>query len=115
MASAAEFQSVGASVFPSQDREVVLNKQPALAEHGREVRSAINQLPPEVSQALLREYGEPSPQMIAQAESAIISRELAIESAAQEANLDKDWAVSGGANRRMDEVGLSAGDEWNEP
>jgi len=114
MASAQQFQSVTASVFPSQSAETVIAKQPVLADYGREVRSAINQLPPEVSRSLLAAYREPQPQLIAQMEAAIINRELAIESAAQEANLDKQW-LQGANARRMDEARLSAEDEWNSP
>lgn len=114
MASANQFQSVTASVFPSQSAEIILSKQPVLADYGHEVRSAINQLPPDVSRNLLAEYREPQPQLVAQLEEAIIARELAIESSAQEANLDQQWLQSTNA-RRMDEVGLSADDDWNSP
>lgn len=114
MASAQEFQSVGASIFPSQDAEIVIAKQPVLAEYGREVRSAISQLPPEVSRNLLAEYREPQPQLVAQMEGAIMTRELAIENAAQEVNLDQKW-LTGETTRRMDEVGLSSDDDWNSP
>lgn len=114
MASAQQFQSVTASVFPSQSAEFVIAKQPVLADYGREVRSAINQLPPDVSRNLLAEYREPQPQLVAQLEEAIITRELAIENAAQEVNLDQQWLQSANA-RRMNEVGLSADDDWNSP
>lgn len=114
MASAQQFQSVTASVFPFQSAEIVIAKQPVLADYGREVRSAINQLPPDVSRNLLAEYREPQPQLVAQLEEAIITRELAIENAAQEVNLDQQWLQSANA-RRMDEVGLSADDDWNSP
>jgi hypothetical protein len=114
MALAQQFQSMTASVFPSQNEEVVIAKQPVLADYGREVRSAINQLPPEVSRNLLAEYREPQPQLVAQLEEAIITRELAIENAAQGINLDQQW-LQGANARRMDEVGISAGDEWNSP
>lgn len=53
MASAQPFQSMTASVFPSQSAEIVIAKQPVLADYGREVRSAINQLPPDVSATCL--------------------------------------------------------------
>lgn len=114
MALAQEFKSVVASVFPSQDAEVVIAKQPVLVEYGREVRSAISQLPPEVSRNLLSEYREPQSTLVAQTEEAIMTRELAIENAGQEVNLDQQW-LTGANNRRMDEVGLSSDDGWNSP
>lgn len=114
MASAHQFQSVTASVFPSQEAEIVIAKQPVLADYGREVRSALNQLPPEVSRNLLGEYREPQPQIVAQLEEAIMSRELSIENAAQETTLDQQWLQSANA-RRMDEVALGNDDEWNSP
>lgn len=114
MATAQQFQGMTASVFPSQSTEIVIAKQPVLADYGREVRSVINQLPPDVARNLLAEYREPQPQLIAQLEEAIIARELAIENAAQEINLDQQW-LQGAIARRMDEVGLSADDDWNSP
>lgn len=114
MASAQSFQSFTASVFPSQDKEVVLGKQPVMAEYGREVRASISQLPPEVSRELLADYREPSPQLVGQVENAILAREHSIEGIEQGANLDQQW-LQGAAARRMDEVGLSADDEWNAP
>lgn len=112
MALADQFQSVGASVFKSQEEEIIIAKQPVLAEYGNEVRSVISKLPPEVSHNLLKEYCEPAPQLLEQLETAIISRELAIENAAQETNLDQKWLQSANA-RHMDEKGLSADDDWN--
>ncbi len=115
MALAQEFQSFTASVLPTQDFEVILRKQAPLADHGREVRLALTQMPPEVTRELLGEYGMPKPAMVAAIESTVITRELSIENAAQEVNLDKEWLAGGGLARRMDEVGLSADDEWNIP
>jgi hypothetical protein len=62
----------------------------------------------------LGDYKEIQPQVIASTEAAIMTRELAIENAEKEVGLDMEWLQSASA-RRMDEVGLSAGDEWNEP
>jgi len=109
-----QFQSMAASVFPSQTAETVIAKQPALADYGREVRPAINQLPPEVSRSLLAEYSEPQPQLVARLEEAIITRELAIENAGQETNLDQQWLQNVNA-QRIDNLGLSADDGWNSP
>lgn len=114
MTTANQFQAFTASVFPSHDTEIVIAKQAALSEHGREVRSAVNQLPSEVSRALLGDYKELSPQMIAAAEAAIMTRELSIENAENEVGLDQSWLQSA-TTRRMDEVGLSSDDDWNEP
>jgi len=109
-----QFQSVTASVFPSQATEIVIGKQPALADYGREVRSAINQFPPDVSRNLIAEYREPSPQLVARLEEAITSRELAIENVAQEANLDQQWLQSANA-QHTDNLDLGADDGWNSP
>jgi hypothetical protein len=83
-----------------------------LADYGREVRALVSALPPEVSKGLLAEYREPSPRLVASMESAIAMRELAIEGAAQEANLDQAW-LKGGSR----EIGTAAErantDEWN--
>jgi len=114
MATAQEFNSMGISIFPSQDREIILGKQPVLAEHGVGVREAIRKLPPEVSKELLAEYGSPSPALILSLENSIIEREFAIENAEKGVKLDREWA-QGGANRRMDEVGLAGEDTWNSP
>lgn len=110
-----QFQGVLASVIASQDGEVTLAKQPVLADYGREVRAAISALPPDVSGALLKEYREPTPQLVTQMENAIISRELAIEAAEQGQGLDQEWLAGGGQGRKMDEHTLSAGDDWNTP
>ena len=53
MATAQEFKSMGISMFPSQDREIILGKQSVLSEYGAGVREAVRKLPPEVSKALL--------------------------------------------------------------
>lgn len=114
MATAADFKSLGISVFSSQDREIILGKQAVLADHGSSVREAINKLPPEVSKALLAEYGMPGPAVIEGVKDTILLREFAIENAEKGTNLDHEWA-SGGVQRRMDEVGLSENDSWNTP
>ncbi len=114
-AAATQFQPMLASVVASQDVEVTLGKQPIMADYGREVRTAINALPPEVSRGLMAEYREPAPQLVAQMEGAIMSRELAIENAAQEQNLDQEWLAGGGKGRKVSESDASADDEWNTP
>jgi hypothetical protein len=113
--TATDFQPMLSTVLPSQDIEVTLGKQPILAEYGREVRTAISALPPEVSNGLLAEYREPTPQLVASLENAIMSRELAIENAAQGQNLDQEWLASAGGGRRMDESAVGAGDDWGTP
>ncbi|WP_225694466.1 hypothetical protein [Pseudomonas savastanoi] len=114
MIAADEFQSFTASVFPSQDGEIVINKQPVLADYGRELRSAINQLPPEVTRDLLGEYGEPTPALLTSIEDAVTLREFAIENAAKETNLDQGW-LNGVAPREIDEPNIGAEDLWNAP
>ncbi|WP_323025718.1 hypothetical protein [Castellaniella sp.] len=113
MATAQEFKSMGISIFASQDREIILSKQPVLAEYGAGVREALRKLPAEVSKSLLAEYGPASPGLITSLEESIVAREFALENAASGVNLDRDWA-KGGVDRRMDEVGLSEADAWNE-
>jgi hypothetical protein len=117
MALAEQFESLTASVLPSQDFEVTLRKQATLDDHRREVRVLISQMTPETTLALLGEYGPPTLETVAAIETTFIQRELAIENAAQEVNLDKDWLTGNGnlAARRMSEVGLSADDDWNIP
>lgn len=115
MTLAQDFQGLTASVLPTQDFEVILRKQAPLADHGREVRLVLTQMPPEITRDLLGEYGAPKPEMVAAIEATVITRELSIDNAAQEVNLDKEWLTGGGMSRRMDEVGLSADDSWNIP
>lgn len=115
MTSAQDFQSFTASVFPSQESEVVIAKQPVLADYGRELRSAINQLPPEVSRSLLSEYGEPSSALITSIEDAVIMREFAIENSAQESNLDQEWLKGVPAREHIDEQNIGEEDLWNAP
>jgi hypothetical protein len=115
MPSAQQFQGMLASVVQSQDQEVILGKQAVLSEHGREVRAAISAFPPEVSRALMSEYREPSPQLVNGIESAIMSRELAIENAEKGVGLDQEWASGGGSGRHLNENDAGAVDPWNEP
>lgn len=113
-ANAAQFEGMLSSVIQSQDAEIILGKQPIFAEYGREVRAAVNALPPEVSRSLLNEYREPAAQLVSSIEEAIISRELAIENASQEVGLDQQWLAGGGNGRKISESELSAPDSWNE-
>ncbi len=112
MPEASEFQGMLSSVIGSQDGEVTLARQAVLSDYGREVRALVSALPPEVSKGLMSEYREPSPKLVAQMEGAITTRELAIEGAAQEANLDQAW-LKGGSK----DIGTAAErantDEWN--
>lgn len=114
-AQPAEFQGMISSVIQSQDTEVILGKQPILSDYGREVRTALSALPPEVSRGLMNEYREPGPQLVAEMEGAIMSRELAIENVTQEIGLDQQWLAGGGSGRHISESSLSGKDEWNEP
>lgn len=110
--NAMSFQGMLSSVLESQDSEVILGKQPILSDYGREVRAALNALPPEVSRGLMNEYRTPTPQLVSAVENSIMSRELAIENAEQGVNLDQNWLASA-QPRGMSETALSAEDEWN--
>lgn len=120
MLSPERFSPVGASVFESSDEEVLLQKQAALSEHGREVRAAIGQLSPDVARELIAEYREPPHQLVRQVEASIISRELAIENIESGATLDQQWlgGVQGRSRQHdgqslIDERTASAKDEWD--
>lgn len=112
MLQATDFKPVTASIFPSQSAEITLGKQHVLAEHGAQVRAAISQLPPEVTRLVMGPYAEPRVSLFAATEAAIIQRELAVENAAQEVNLDKTW-LSGASPRRISENAAGVDDEWN--
>lgn len=114
MATATDFRSVGASVFPSQTSEIVITKQAAMTDYAREVRTAMSQLPPDVSRDLLAQYGAPQPDVIQSVQMAIMSRELSVENMQKQVGLDQQWLASENG-RRMDEVGLSQEDTWNTP
>lgn len=112
MLQATDFKPVTASIFPSQTAEITLGKQHILGEHGAQVRAAISQLPPEVTRLIMGPYAEPRLSLFSATEAAIIQRELAVENAAQEVNLDKKW-LSGAAPRSMNENSVGAEDDWN--
>lgn len=108
------FRPFGASVLPSQEAEVIIQKQAALNGVGREVRALISKMPPEVSQGLLSEYGQIKPALLKQMEVAIVERELALE--IDENALDKGYFEAAAPQaRRMDEVGLAGDDNWDIP
>jgi hypothetical protein len=113
--NATQFEPMLSTVVASQNAEVTLGKQPIMAEYGREVRNVISALPPELSRGMMAEYKEPAPQLLAQIEGSIMSRELAIENAAQEKTIDQEWLSGAGAGRKIDESNLGGKDAWNEP
>ncbi|WBM32208.1 MULTISPECIES: hypothetical protein [Pseudomonas] len=114
MPNAQEFQSFTASVFPSQTAEIVIAKQPVLTDYGHQLRSAVNQLPPEVSRALLGEYGMASPALVSGIEEAIVQREFANDHAAQQANLNQNWLNAAELHTSgIDETMAAADDTWN--
>lgn len=114
MPTAQDFQSFTASVFPSQAAEIVIAKQPVLAEYGQELRGAVNQLAPEASRALLAEYGVASPTLLSSIEASILQREFAHEHAAQQANLNQNWLNAADAHAAgIDESVAAADDIWN--
>lgn len=114
MPNAQDFQSFTASVFPSQAAEIVIAKQPALADYGQQLRSAVNQLPPEISRALVGEYGTASPALVSGIEEAIVQREFAHDHAAQQANLNQNWLTAADRHTSgIDEAVAAADDAWN--
>lgn len=114
MTTPGAFESFTATVIPSQEYEVNIAKQPVLLGHGSEVRAILSQLPPDVSKQLLSDYQDPAPKLVASIEEAVISREMAIENAAQEVNLDQEW-LNGAQSRKMSERSIGEEDPWNEP
>ena len=114
MPTAEAFQSFTASVFPSPEAEIVIAKQPVLADHGRELRSAINQLPPDATRSLLGEYGQASQELVSSIERSILQREHAHEQVAQQANISQDWLNGGDMHSQgIDESVAAAHDSWN--
>lgn len=114
MPTANQFQGMLSSVIQSQDAEVIIGKQPVLADHGREVRAVISAMPPEVSRSLMSEYREPSPQLVSNIEGAILLREHAIENAEKGVSLDQEWAAGNGPGRSLSEQSIGEVDPWNE-
>jgi hypothetical protein len=114
MPHAAQFQGMLSSVLPSQDAEVILGKQPVLADHGREVRAAISAMPPEVSRSLMSEYREPTPQLVSSIEDTILMREHAIDNAEKGIGLDQQWAAGDGPGRKLSEQSIGEKDPWME-
>ena len=107
---------VGSAVFASQDREIILGKQAVLANVGREVRGALNELSGDIANDLVSAYKPASPQLVSAIENSILAREFSIENMESGATLDNGWANGDeGLNRRMDEAGLGADDPWNTP
>lgn len=115
MTSPASFQSMSSSVLPSQEREVLIAKQSALANHGQQTRIALSKLPPSVVDTLMADYKAPNRDALDEVFVAVAERERIIESAEKGQNLDVEWLQSGTeARRRMDEAGLGANDPWND-
>jgi len=112
-ASPAQFEGLITSITQSQDVEAILGKQPIFSEYGSQVRAILSALPPEVSRDLTSGYREPVPHLLGQVEAAIMTRELAIENAAQQVNLDKAWVSGEGNGRRIAEQEIGAEDSWN--
>jgi hypothetical protein len=110
-ASAFQFQGMIASIIPSQTIEVLLGKQPALADYGRELRVTLNAMPPHVSLKLVNDLRLPVVQLLRDLEEAIIARELAVGGADRTGPLH--ISGSGAGVRRVDEIRFSASDDWN--
>lgn len=111
--SATQFMPMTASFFESPEKESLIVKQAALADHGREVRAAVSMLPPEVSRSLIASYQEPKPVLFKSLEDAIATRELLIE-ATEQAEPDNDW-VSKSATHSRSENAMGEKDAWNTP
>jgi hypothetical protein len=105
-----QFKPMLSTVLASQDAEVILGRQSAVAEYGREVRAALSVLPPEVSHGLLAEYRKPSPQLLNQIGETILLRETANDQAKKQ-TLDQEWLSGDGTGRKMLDNGV--GDPWN--
>jgi len=103
------------TVLTSQDNEVILGKQPIMAEYGREVRVMLSKLPPEITKELISEYKVSTPEFSEKMEQAIMAREFVNENVAHENNLDKKWLSAHGSGRKFSEQALSVADEWNSP
>lgn len=114
MTTPASFQSMSASILPSQEGETLIAKQSVLAGHGQQTRAAISKLPPDVADELLGQYKAPSKETLDSVFVAMAEREHVIESAEKGANLDVQWLQSGNeSQRRMEERGVGADDPWN--
>ncbi len=111
--TADKFEGMLSSVVESQAAEVILGKQPIMAEYGTEVRAIVNALPPEVSRGLMNDYQMPEPQLVNAMEGAIMAREVVVENATQKVGLDTEWLSNAGAGREISENGAGAGDSWN--
>lgn len=115
MTTPASFQSMSSSVLPSQEREVLIAKQSALINHGQQTRVALSKLPPSVVDTLMADYKAPTRDTLDEVFVAMAERERIIETAEKGQNLDVEWLQnSTETRRRMDEVGLSAKDSWND-
>lgn len=112
---ASAFQGMIASVVQSQSYEVILGKQPILSDYGREVRSAMSALPPEITKGLMFEYRDPTPELVSQMAGAIMERELGIENVQQGIGLDQEWLQGAGTGRSMSEKAVGNDDPWNLP
>jgi hypothetical protein len=115
--SAQQFSGVIPSVIQSQSlkEEVLLSKQPVLADYGHEVRVALNQLPPEVSRSLMSAYQPIEPSLTAEIQQGIEVREQVAENAATGKNLDQQWVAQEGVGRKIKEEEIGADDGWNIP
>lgn len=115
MPSPASFQSFSSSILPSQEREVLIAKQSALANHGQQTRIALNKLPPSIVDTLVGDYKAPTNEALGVVFVAMAEREHVIESAEQGRNLDVQWLQEGASSQKnMNELGLGQNDPWNE-
>lgn len=115
MAIPAAFNPMSATVLPSQEKEILVARQSALRNQGNHVRAAMSKLPPSVVDSILHEYKSPNEQTLQEVFVAVAENEHILDSARKGQNLDLEWLQNGGQTmRRMDEVGLSENDSWND-
>jgi hypothetical protein len=103
------------STSPELVEQVFMGKQSALSDQSRDIRAAMNMMPPEVSKGIINAYELPKPALIVQIEQTIVSRELSIDNVNQGVTLDKEWASGAGQSRSIDEEVIGEKDNWNEP
>ena len=108
-----QFEGMLSSVIESQGAEVALGKQPVLADYGREVRLALNALPPEASAGLTAGYQEPGAALLGAIAHAIDTRGEAADNAAQRRGIDQQWLGTEGGARAINEAALAGADSWN--
>lgn len=112
MMSASAFRPMGASIFESPQREVIVGKQAIMANYGHEVRGLLAQFDSELTKNMVSAYQEIEQDVLAQVEATMIERELNVK--VDENALDADY-FNAGNKERFNQVGLSDKDDWDTP